>query len=204
MLNERILCLSDMHQPYSHPDTLRFLTALKAKYKPTRVVCLGDEVDNHAMSFHDSDPDLPSAGPELRTAIKKLKPIYELFPIVDVLDSNHGSLYYRKGKHHGIPRKALRDYNELLEAPEGWKWHNDLLLRLPTGNHVYFHHGLSSEIMNVVAKRGVCVVQGHYHTSFGVRFVSTPLALLWGMQIGCSIDKKSLAFAYDKLMLDRR
>lgn len=32
-----------MHIPYHHPDTIKFLKAVKKKYKPTRVVNLGDE-----------------------------------------------------------------------------------------------------------------------------------------------------------------
>jgi len=124
-----ILCISDMHHPYGHPDTYDFLKALKQKYKPDKIVCMGDEVDHHAMSFHDSDPDLMSAGDELQEAIERLKPIYKLFPKVDVISSNHGDMAYRKSKHHGIARKYIREYGEVLEAPKGWKWHNDLTLQ---------------------------------------------------------------------------
>jgi hypothetical protein len=100
--NARILVISDMHHPYSHPDTTAFLAAIKKEYEPTRVICIGDEVDHHAMSFHDSDPDLYSAGDELKASIKALKPLYTLFPVMDLVDSNHGSMAYRKGKHHGV------------------------------------------------------------------------------------------------------
>ena len=48
--NSRILLISDMHIPYHHPDLLAFLQHLKDKYKPTRVICLGDEVDKRAIS----------------------------------------------------------------------------------------------------------------------------------------------------------
>lgn len=201
--NSVILCVSDLHAPYAHPDTVPFLKAVKAKYKPTRVVLLGDEVDHHAMSFHDSDPDLFSAGDELKAAIVQLKPLYRLFPEADVIDSNHGSMAYRKGKHHGIPRKYLRDYGEVLEAPEGWQWHDDLILKVPGGNQVYFHHGLSKNVMKVVQLRGMCVVQGHYHTEFNIGYIGNPNHLLWGLQVGCSIDGKALAFAYDKTNLGR-
>jgi transcriptional regulator with XRE-family HTH domain len=60
--NQRILTISDLHIPYHHRDSLAFLAYLKAKYKPTRIICLGDELDKHALSYHDSDPDLASAG----------------------------------------------------------------------------------------------------------------------------------------------
>lgn len=199
----RVLVISDMHMPFQHPDTVAFLTAVKAKYKPTHIICVGDEVDCHNLSFHDTDPDLPGAGDELRLAIEQLKPLYKLFPRMDLIDSNHGSMVYRKGKHHGIPRKYLRDYGEVLEAPAGWRWHMDLLIRLPTGQDVYFHHGLAADVMKVVAQRGLCVVQGHYHTRFSIGYLGTPRDLLWGMQVGCSINSKEMAFAYDRTNLGR-
>lgn len=200
---ERILCISDMHAPFNHPDTVAFLTAVKKKYDPTHVVCLGDEVDHHNLSFHDTDPDLPGPSDELNQAIAQLRPLYKLFPVVDLIDSNHGSMVYRKGLHHGIPRKYLRDYREVLEAPVGWTWHMDLLITTPTGEDIFFHHGLSANIMRVVEQRGICAVQGHFHNKFSIGYLGTPRALLWGMQIGCSIDGKALAFAYDRTNLAR-
>lgn len=201
--NARILFLSDMHIPYQHPDTFEFLAALKEKYKPTRVICVGDEVDHHAMSFHDTDPDLLSAGDELSEAIDELRPFYKLFPEVDLVDSNHGSMAYRKGKHFGMPRKYIRDYGEVLEAPDSWKWHLDMLIDLPGGNQLYIHHGLSADVMKVVAQRGVCAVQGHFHNEFRIGYIGNPNHLLWGMNVGCSINSRSLAFAYDSTNLKR-
>lgn len=201
--NTRILVISDMHVPYQHPDTVEFLSAINDKYKPTRIVCVGDEVDHHAMSFHDSDPDLLSAGDELQAAIKILQPLYELFPEMDLIDSNHGSMAWRRAKTHGVPRKYIRSYNDVLDAPTGWQWHMDLLIDIPGGNQCYFHHGLSSNVMKVVAQRGMCVVQGHYHSSCSIGYLGNPNHLLWGMQTGCSIDGESLAFAYDRTNLGR-
>ena len=62
MPNKCILVISDTHCPYHHPDLISFLKTIKKKYKPDRVIHIGDEVDSHAISFHDSDPDLYSAG----------------------------------------------------------------------------------------------------------------------------------------------
>lgn len=201
--NQRILLISDMHAPFQHPDTIKFLEALKNKYTPTRVICLGDEIDQHNMSFHDSDPNLPGPADELLMAIAALQPVYKLFPEMDVLDSNHGSMLYRKGKHHGIARKFLREYGEVIDAPKGWKWHHELIIDLPSGNKCFFHHGLSKDVMKIVMLRGLCVVQGHYHTEFCIGYIGNPAHLLWGMNIGCLIDKQSLAFAYDNANVGR-
>lgn len=202
-VNQRILIISDLHVPYQHPDAFRFLAALKKKYNPTRVISVGDELDKHALSFHDSDPDLFSAGDELQKSIDEMKTLYRLFPKMDLVDSNHGSMVYRKGKHHGIPRKYLRDYGEVLEAPAGWQWHIDMLIPIPGGNQLYIHHGLSKNVAKVVAQRGVCVIQGHFHESFEIAYLGNPNHLLWGMTVGCLIDNNSMAFAYNRTNLGR-
>lgn len=202
-MSKRILCISDMHIPYEHPDTYEFLAEIKKKYKPDRVVCLGDEVDCHAMSFHDSDPDLPSAGEELEEAIEKLYDFYDLFPKVDLVDSNHGSMIYRKGKYHGIPRKYLREYNDILEAPTGWRWQRTLTIRASNGKKIFFTHGMKKNGLLLAQSMGMNVVQGHYHNDFNIQYSSSPAELVWSMQVGCSIDDESLAFAYNKVIPGR-
>ena len=159
-----ILVISDLHEPYSHPDTLAFLKACKKKFKPTQVVLSGDEVDSHAISFHDSDPNLPSAGDELKLAIQKLKPLYKLFPKATILESNHGSLIYRKALSNGLPKEYFKDYNDILQAPKSWVWVNDLTLNTPQGK-VYFHHSRGKAI-KTAQTYGMSHVCGHHHESF--------------------------------------
>lgn len=199
----RILTISDQHIPYEHPDMFRFLKALKKKYKPTLVINGGDEVDAHALSFHDSDSDLPSAGDELKLAIKKIKLLEKIFPKMILLDSNHGSLALRKFKHHGIPMKYLASNNDVYEVSNNWKWVSDLTIKLPNGQQCYFCHGISKDGRKLATQRGTNVVQFHYHTEFRVDYVGNPSSLLFSLQSGCLIDRKALAFAYDKLNLNR-
>lgn len=203
MKNKTILLFGDLHIPYHHPDAIEFLKAVKKKYKPHEVICMGDEVDKHAMSFHDSDPDLPSAGDELKQALVYMKELYKLFPVCYVLESNHGSMHYRKGKHHGIPRKYLRSYNEILEAPLTWRWYTDLKVDMGNGEELFLTHGLEKNSGRFARNMGMCVAQGHYHTDMGIEYSSTPHHLIWGASVGCLIDKHSMAFAYDKANLKR-
>lgn len=201
--NSRILFISDMHLPYEHKDLFTFLAMLKKRYAPTRVICLGDELDKHAMSFHDSDPDLDSAGPELEKALPKIAKLHKMFPEMDLIDSNHGSMLYRKAKAHGISRKYLKSYNEVLNVGPGWKWHMDLTIQLPDGQNVYIHHGKNAEAVKVSQMMGMSHVCGHYHESFGVKYWANPLGLYWGMNAGCLIDDSSLAFAYNNVNMKR-
>lgn len=201
--NKRILIVSDLHAPYMHPDAPAFLKAIKKKYLPTRVILSGDEADFHNISFHDSDPDLDSAGVELEKAIKCLRPIYELFPKAEVLESNHGSLVIRKALANGMSRKFFKSPREILQAPKGWSWHFDILLKLPNGTPCYFHHGKGNNVKKNSQAYGANFVQGHYHETFEASYWGNPEALLFGLTVGCLVDPKSLALAYNKNNLKR-
>jgi hypothetical protein len=201
--NSRILLISDMHIPYHHPDTLEFLQYLKDKYQPTRIICLGDELDKHALSFHDSDPDLPSAGDELRMALPVIAKLKEMFPVMDILESNHGSLVYRKAHAHGIPRHYLKSYNDVLGVDDNWKWHYEMTIDLPNGNRCYLHHGKSANVTKTSQTMSMCAVQGHYHETFKTEYWGNPNGLFWAMQAGCLINDKCYAFNYNNVNLKR-
>lgn len=198
-----ILVISDQHFPYNHPDIIAFLRALKNKYKPDKIVNIGDELDYHAISFHEHNPDLLSPSDELVTAINRMTPLFKLFPAMDLLDSNHGSLVYRKGIAHGLPRHVFKSYRDILGAPKGWKWHDDLTLKMSDGKWVYFCHGKSADVLKLSQSMGMSCVQGHFHERFEIRYWGNSLGLFWGMMTGCLIDNDSLAFAYNKVNLKR-
>ncbi|HEY9705642.1 MAG TPA: metallophosphoesterase [Allocoleopsis sp.] len=203
MANKSILIISDLHYPYNHPDVIDFLKALDKKYKFDKIISVGDELDYHAISFHDSDPDLMSAGDELQTSINRMKPLYKLFPDMDLVESNHGSLVYRKQKAHGLPRSVIKSYRDILEAPKTWRWHDDLLIKTNTGDNVYICHGKSADVLKLSMSMGMSCIQGHYHEKFEIRYWGNKLGLYFGMIVGCLIENSSLAFAYNKLNLKR-
>lgn len=201
--NSRILLISDLHIPYHHQDAIAFLSHLKEKYNPTRVICLGDEVDGHALSFHDSDPDLPSAGDEIRQALPVIAELFKIFPKMDILESNHGSLVWRKAKVFGIPKHYIKSYNEVLGVDSGWKWSFDLTVDLPNGQKCYMHHGKTSNIIQLSQQMGMNATQGHYHETFKIDYWGNSTGLYWGMQCGCLIDDDKLAFNYNNVNIKR-
>lgn len=196
--NKNVLVISDMHHPYCHPDTTKFLSALKKKHKFDTIVCIGDEADFHDSSFHDSDPDLDSAGIELQKAIESLKPIYKLFPNVTVIESNHGSMVMRKALVGKIPRKAIKSYNDILDAPKGWKWVFDTIINTPLGP-VYFCHGKTGSPGKLASQYGMSTVQGHFHEKAQINYISTPEKLMFDAHTGCLANDKSLALGYNKI-----
>lgn len=201
---KRILVISDLHSPFYHKDTVKFLTAIKEKYDPDKVISVGDEVDNNAISFHDKDPDMPfSPSSELDKAVGHLVPLYQLFPKMDIMDSNHGSLVYRRAKWAGIPRRAIKSYQEILTAPNGWQWYNEKIYTLPNKQKLYCSHGQSGKALKVSHDMAMNVIQGHHHSDFYIQYWSNPMNLFWAMSVGCLIDEKEKAFDYGRLARKR-
>lgn len=204
MDNSRILVIPDLHFPYCHVDSLDFLHKIKKTLQPTRVICLGDELDYHAASFHDSDPDLDSAGKELVVALGYVDTLHELFPKMDLLHSNHGSMAYRKAKANNMPRHLLKSYNEVLGVPnDDWRWHESLILELPNGTKCKFVHGISANVLSASQSLGMSLVQGHHHSLFELRYWTAGNGLHFAITSGCLIDDASMAFAYNKLQVKR-
>lgn len=194
-----ILVIPDQHAPYQHPDALEFLAAVAAKYKPDTVVNLGDETDMHAMSYHDSDPNLDSAGMELEKAREFLGKMEHMFPRMLICHSNHGSMLHRKAKTHGIPADMLKSYRDVLfpkGGGQGWEWDFLHRLELPNGEMVQFQHQASGDILAAAAHERCNLVLGHLHGKFCIDYAASRAALYWAVQSGCLIDGKSLAFAY--------
>ena len=194
-INKTVLIIPDTHIPYSHPDYIKFLKAVKEKLNPEISIHLGDEVDHHSISFHDSDTSLDSADIELDKAIIEIgEGLHKLFKKLYLLESNHGSLVYRKMKHHGIPIRVLKPLNELYETPL-WEWHHDLILLTNMGP-VYFCHG-KSKSYGKLAKEMMCsAVQGHFHGNFEITWHRSAMATRFNMFVGCLVDEDSMAMAY--------
>ncbi|AWD90653.1 hypothetical protein [Pseudomonas phage Nerthus] len=193
-----ILHIPDLHAPYHHPDALDFLIAVAAHYRPTLVVNAGDETDGHAMSFHDSDPNLDSAGRELQEARKFLHKLERAFPRMLLCHSNHGSLLYRKAKHFGIPVEYLRTYREVLfpdGSGQGWSWNFEWQIKTDKGV-VNFRHQATSNKLGVAAHLGQNLAVGHEHGKFQLEYAQSTSKQYWAMVSGCLIDPTNPAFAY--------
>lgn len=197
----RIMVIGDTHAPYVHPDALRFLKHVRDCYSPDICVHMGDETDGHAISFHDSDPNLASAGHELEAAKVWLGKLHGLFPNLLLCDSNHGSLVYRRAKAHGLPVQFIKRYRDILfpdHGAPGWSWGDAWVLNTPTGK-VRFQHQVSGDFVAQAAHERMSLVLGHEHGRMECKYAASSTALYFGAYSGCLIDKKSMAFAYGKL-----
>lgn len=196
------LVIPDTHIPFEHRDALAFVCAVRDKYRTEQTIHLGDELDFHASSYHDHNPDLPSAGDELRLSVKRLAAWRAEFPTMRLCDSNHGSLLRRKAMTHGLPAATLTQLTELYGAP-GWTWHREIVEDMH-GVPVIFRHAFGRSIRSSLGRIGdSCAVWGHYHTVFGVEWRNNLYYRQFAACGGCLIDPSSPAFDYDRANLDR-
>jgi len=196
---ECILVIPDIHAPYQHKDTLPFLKAVKKAFPIDLAVSLGDELDYHAMSFHDSDPNLESAGTELELGKVMLRELHKVFPELLVCHSNHGSMVFRRAKAHGLPIQLIKRYRDIVFPEHGapsWSWAFSWRIQTPLGIVMFQHQ--STNVLQDAAHNGCNLIVGHSHGNFGVQYSASSAHLYYGGYAGCLIDKDSLAFAYGK------
>jgi len=190
---ENVLIIGDIHAPFQHNDYLEHCKQTYKKYKCNKVVFIGDIIDGHAISYHESDPNGYSPGEELKIAKQEIKKWYKAFPTALVTLGNHDKLIYRKVFTAGLPREWVKELSEVLETPN-WKYDTHFIL-----NDVVYTHGEGGgNLIASVLNTRMSVVRGHMHTKFEIIYNASEKDLLFGMNVGCGIDSKKYAFEYAK------
>jgi len=194
--NKKILIIPDLHTPYEHKDSYKFLKAVKKALKPDITLNLGDEVDSHNISYHESETELIGPCKELDDAKKSLDELESIFKKMYILTSNHGSLLWRRMKSNGIPIDYLKPLPVLYNKPQ-WSWHDDIIVETDLGP-VYFCHGKSAGFDKLAKELGCSAVQGHYHGKFSITWITTITRQIFNMFSGCLVDRDHLAFSYGR------
>jgi hypothetical protein len=190
-VENRVLCIGDLHEPFCLDGYLEFCIKTYAENNCNRVVFIGDLVDNHYSSYHETDSDALGGLDELEYAIKKLSRWYKAFPEADVTLGNHDRIIIRKAQTSNIPSKWIKEFKDVLETPN-WRFVTDVYI-----DGVRYVHGDKSSAAKTAAKRDmVSTVSGHFHTQMYVEWFFGKYAALFGMQVGCGIDSSSYAMGY--------
>ena len=199
-ISTRMLFIADTHIPATHQDYLPFCMAAADTYDLQTVAHVGDVVDWNAISYHEKDPDLPSAGDELEMIREQIKPWFEAFPEMYISEGNHGALPKRKMKTAGLPRAFLRDVNELYGTPKTWRWVTDYIqYTLECGMPLVQQHDFAASFNAGKLNLGsASVVQGHRHSLAGVVWNTDVSYRRFFMPVGCGTDPDHPAFSYGK------
>lgn len=190
--NKRVLIIGDLHLPFSLNGYLEHCKHQYELHNCNEVVFIGDIIDNHASSYHETDPDGHSAGEELRMAIFQIKKWYKTFPKATVIIGNHDRIIMRKAYSSGLSKMWIKDYSEVLGTPS-WNFTESIEI-----DDVLYIHGEGGTARQRVRRDLQSIVQGHLHTQCYTEWIVGSKFKLFGMQVGCGIDHKSYAMAYGK------
>jgi metallophosphoesterase superfamily enzyme len=189
---KNILVVGDLHEPFCLDGYLEFCKLQYEKFDCDEVIFIGDIIDNHYSSYHETDADGMGGGEELELAIGKIAKWYKTFPEATVLIGNHDRLIMRKAQSSAIPRAWIKDYKDVLNTP-GW----DFVNRYVVGD-VQYIHGEAGTAKSKAKADMMSTVQGHLHTQCYTEWFVGARYKVFGTQVGCGIDFTSYAMAYAK------
>jgi len=187
-----VLVIGDLHEPFCLEGYLDHCKQIQIKENCGTVVFIGDIIDNHYSSYHEQDPDGFGAGEELDRAIAKIENWYDAFPEATVIIGNHDRLVYRKAFSGGVSKRWIREYHEVLNTP-GWEFLEAIVI-----NGVNYNHGEGGTARTRMKNEMQSQVQGHHHNQFYIDYNVSPVCRIFGVQVGCGVDRKQYAMAYGK------
>ena len=114
---------------------------------------------------------------------------------------NHDVLVDRKGKTVGLPKRCFKPFREIWNLPDGWV--DDF--QFVFDNVCYQHKGKGGKngaLLTAIANRMSTVV-GHSHTVAGVQYSANEQDVIFGMAVGCGLDRHKYAFDYGRQFTDK-
>ena len=187
-----VLVIGDLHEPFCLDEYLDWCIEQYHTWNCTEVVFIGDIIDNHYSSYHETSADGMGGADELELAIKRIARWYKAFPVATVIIGNHDRMIMRKAQTSAIPSKWIKSYKDVLEVPN-WNF-----LERYEKDGVQYIHGEGGTARTKCRADMMNTVQGHLHTQAYCEHYVGKNFRVFGMQVGCGINHKSYAMAYAK------
>lgn len=191
---KNVLVIGDLHEPFCLDSYLDFCIDQYNKYACNQVIFIGDIIDNHYASYHETygGDELMTGSDELDLAIKRIARWYKAFPKAHVIIGNHDRLVMRKAQTSNIPKKWIKSYKEVLEVPN-WTFTERYVQ-----DNVQYIHGEGGTARTKCRADMQNTIQGHLHTQCYTEHYVGQNYRVFGIQVGCGIDHESYAMAYAK------
>ena len=192
-VGNNVLCIGDLHTPFEHKDYLEFCKKIYKKYNCDTVVFLGDILDCHYSSYHETSPDGFGGEEELLRAKKSIAEYHRTFPNSKVCIGNHDAIPNRKAFSGGLSKQWVKSMGEVLETPT-WSYADHFVI-----DGVKYTHGTGRKARQRSQQDMLSLIQGHYHSeSYIENYVGADGTRRFAMQIGCGINIDEYAFAYGR------
>ena len=190
--SNNVLVIGDLHCPFDLDEYLDFTIEQYYKHNCSEVIFIGDIIDNHFSSYHETSADGLGGADELELAIKRIARWRNAFPMATVIIGNHDRIIMRKAQTSSIPSKWIKSYKEVLEVPD-WNF-----VERYEKDNVQYIHGEGGTARTKCRADMMNTVQGHLHTQAYCEHYVGKRFRVFGMQVGCGINHKSYAMAYAK------
>ena len=187
-----ILVIGDLHEPFCLDEYLDFCREKYIEFNCNEVVFIGDIIDNHYSSYHETNADGMGGSDELELAIKRIARWRKAFPVATVIIGNHDRMVMRKAQTSAIPSKWIKSYKEVLEVP---KWN---FVERYEKNGVQYIHGEGGTARTKCRADMMNTVSGHYHTQAYCEHYVGQNFRVYGMQVATGINFSEYSFAYAK------
>jgi len=204
---ERICIVSDLQIPYHDPKAVHNLIDFIKRYKPDRVVSIGDEIDLPQVSKWEKGRMGEYAGTIGKDRDATVK-ILEQLRVTDVIRSNHTDRLfnyiasYAPGLY-GIPELQLENFLRLPELGITY-WRKPMPIA-PNWVAVHGDHGRISQVAGQTAlkqalQHGKSLVCGHTHR-LGLSSVTEASGgivgrILTGLEVGNLMNFKAASYTH--------
>jgi len=194
---DNILVIGDTHEPFCRQHYLEFCKEISNRCKCGTIIHIGDLVDNHSIGYHEHDPNGQSPIDEMKKTDKRLKLWFKAFPSLFLCRGNHDRLVDRKSKTSGLPDRVFKQFRDIWNLPD--KWIDNFSFEF---YNVRFTHGTGligdkAHIMAATQNRQSTVI-GHVHSVSSINYLVSEKDRIFGMNVGCGIDRHSYAFEYGR------
>tara|TARA_R110002020_G_scaffold144188_1_gene317117 strand:+ start:318 stop:1040 length:723 start_codon:yes stop_codon:yes gene_type:complete len=187
-----VLVIGDLHEPFCLNKYLDWCKEKYIEHNCNQVIFIGDIIDNHYSSYHETNADGMGGSDELELSINRISRWYEAFPNATVIIGNHDRMIMRKAQTSAIPSKWIKSYKDVLEVPN-WNFVDHYIQ-----DNVLYQHGEGGTAKTSCRNNMINVVQGHLHTQAYCEHYVGKNFRVYGMQVGCGIDFSTYAMAYAK------
>lgn len=200
-----VLVIGDTHAPCMLDGYIDFLNDTRKTFKCKEIVMIGDLVDWHSISYHESAPTASSAHDEFNKAYDQVQQIKKVFPRATWLIGNHDCLPSRKAITAGLPQEVMRSYTALWDLP---KWEVVPRFGYHVIDGVMYTHGdkgvgrFPAAFHNAKAQFR-SYVQGHVHQQAGINYYANERpdgegGIVFGMNVGCGVDHSKAEMDYGR------
>ena len=181
----RILVIGDIHEPFSLDGYLGFCQDVYSRYNCNQVIFIGDIIDNHYASYHETSPNGLGGEDELQYAINRVKDWANAFPVADVTVGNHDRIVMRRAFSSAIPQQWIKSYNEVLGT--NWNWTDRVVY-----DNVQYVHGEGGTARTRAKNDMMSTVQGHIHTQAYTEWMVGNKFKIFAMQVGVELIVKAM------------